>query len=424
MRLLSPLSLIVICWSLTGVIAGAALAFPQSFDLVPVFMAREELDRAAFTWLGALWLFTAFAAWTLGDLAARSALPRGPRAFTAPDLGSAARLTFLANGLLLGVTLLWITLTALQMGGLRQLILLTAAEAVTAREFLLQNKLFTGMRLFYAALPATGCLAAAILAAGRGTLPRAPRRLCQAVLLMNAVALALLPIVMSQRLLLLQFTLSAYLAACLIRRRIFGLPWLILGAALFLGVWTLREALTNPTVSTTALPIGLQKLAFYMVNDLWNGFAPLSADTPLTWGGVSLRGLSVLTFTDGWLASAMAPLEPQLDAIKGGGDFPLFTAPFVDFGAFGGAALLLALGFALRLLFHRAQSSLLLTVIYAQFGAALMFSSHGVYLTHQNLLASLLVVALVLRRARPVARPSARIIPLPCRPEASFDAAA
>ena len=245
MRVLSPLSLLLICWSLSFAIAALALTSPRAFDLLPTFMAREDLTLAAFRPLGALWLITALAAWSVGDLAARSALPRHRPRRTPPNHARAARLTFLANLILLGTTLLWVKLNALQLGGFRQLLILTAAETLTARDYLLQNKLFTGMRLFYAALPATGCLAAALLASRY--LARRERHLCRLTLILNAVALALLPIVMSQRLLLLQFTLSAYLVTCLMRRRLVALPWLIIGTALFLAVWTLREALTNPS---------------------------------------------------------------------------------------------------------------------------------------------------------------------------------
>ncbi|AKP00085.1 hypothetical protein MALG_04957 (plasmid) [Marinovum algicola DG 898] len=412
MPALSPLVLLLVCWGLTVAVACLALAAPEAFDLVPVFMARHDLDPAAFTGLGALWHVTALSAWVVGHLAACAALPRRVATRSLPDLSRNAWMTFLANLVLLAVTLLWIGLTARQLGGLRALVILTTAEAITAREFLLQNKLFTGMRLFYAALPATGCLAAAILVAGRDRLSRRARALCRATLLMNLVALTLLPIVMSQRLLLLQFTLSAYLAACLIRRRVFALPWLMTGAALFLTVWVLRETLINPAVATQAVPVGLQKLAFYTVNDLWNGFAPISSDVPRTWGAETFHGLAVLTFTDGLVDHAMLPLAPAIDAVRGGGAFPIFTAPYVDFGPFGGAIVLVGLSFGLRLLFHRAQNSFLATIAYAQFGAALLFSSHGPYLLHQNLLASLIVVAVILRLARPAVRTRAEIIPL------------
>lgn len=412
MRALSPLSLLLTCWGLTIATACIALALPEAFDLVPVFMARHDLDPAAFNGLGALWHLAALSAWGVGHLAACRALPRRGKDLALPDLSRAARLTFVANLMLLGVTLLWVWLTARQLGGIRALVILSAAEALTARDFLLQNKLFTGMRLFYAALPATGCLAAALLVAGRGRLPAGARRLCRITLLMNVTALVLLPIVMSQRLLLLQFCLSAYLAACLIKRRVFGLGWLVTGGTLFLSVWVMRETLINPSVATEAVPVGLQKLAFYTVNDLWNGFAPISSDVPLTWGAETFRGFAVLTFTDGLVDQALLPLAPAIDAVRGGGAFPIFTAPFVDFGPFGGALVLLLLGFGLRLLFHYATANMMALVAYAQFAAALLFSSHGPYFLHQNLLASLLIVALILRLSRPRVGASAEVIPL------------
>ena len=59
MPALSPLVLLLVCWGLTVAVACLALAAPEAFDLVPVFMARHDLDPAAFTGLGALWHVTA-----------------------------------------------------------------------------------------------------------------------------------------------------------------------------------------------------------------------------------------------------------------------------------------------------------------------------------------------------------------------------
>lgn len=402
---LSPLSLIGVCWGLTFAMAALALTLPGQFDLLPVFMAREQLDLDAFTWLGALWLLTAVLALTAGDLGARNSLPpprpRAPAGLTGQiNLPRAAQITAWVNTLFLGVTLLWIALTAQQNGGLAALIALAGQDALGARDMLLDNKLFTGMRLFYAALPATGCLAAAILAAGGRSLPKRARRRCRDILILNTVALLVLPVVMSQRLLLLQFILSAYLVTCLIRRRITGLPWLILGAFGFLAVWVLREQLTNPQFHRSALDIGLQKLAFYFVNDLWNSFAPLSGDALPTLGAQTLHGLMVLSFTDGLFDPMLAGRVQAVEHLRGGGEFSLLTAPYVDFGLVGGALFLYLAGYLLRYGFHRAHGSLLWAAIYAQAGAALLFSSHGLYLTHQNCLFSLLVIAGICRLCR------------------------
>ncbi|TMV05603.1 hypothetical protein FGK63_16300 [Ruegeria sediminis] len=400
MSWLSPPSLLAICWGLTFAVAGLALALPETFDLVPVFLWREGLTPDAFSWLGGLWLITALAALLTGDLAARVALPPARPVRPSLDLSRAARLTARANTLFLGTTLAWVALTAARFGGLANLVVLAAQDTLGARDLLLDNKLFTGMRLFYAALPATGCLAAAILAAGGHALPRRARRRCTMVLLLNSVALFLLPVVMSQRLLLLQFVLSAYLVTCLIRRRIVGLRWLALGTIVFLSVWTLRESLTNPHFDRPAFEIAAQKLAFYFVNDLWNSFAPLGAEVPLTLGAHSLHGLMVLTFSDGVFAPMLASRVQAAQALRGGGEFSLLAAPYVDFGLLGGVLVLLIAGFVLRLVFHRAQAGLPWAALYAQIGVALLISSHGLYVTHQNCLFSLLVIAVISRMAR------------------------
>ena len=312
--------------------------------------------------------------------------------------------------MLLGVTLAWVGLSAIQVGGIAALLRSAVADSLATRDLLLDNKLFTGMRLFYAALPATGGLTAALLAAG---LEPKPRHLCQLTLAANTVALLLLPLVMSQRLLLLQLLLAAYLGACLVRGRILGLRWVVLGVGIFLTLWIGREALTNPGMGDSATYIALQKLAFYMVNDMWNSFAPLSADIPHTWGLLSFEGAMVLTFTDGLFLPALEPKMEALEAVLGGGEFPFFTSAYVDFNLVGGAILIALMAALFRVSFHAAQRSVLGAAIYAQVGAALLFSSHSVYVTHQNFLVSILLIAAILRlstRLQPIEQRTAQTV--------------
>ena len=412
MRALSPVTLVAACWVATCAMAMMALNMPETFDLLPVLMHREALTAKAFAPIGMAWIALAALIFVIGDFACKTALP-SPRPFAAGlALNRAARLVFWVNLTLLGITVIWVLLTARQVGGLTQLAIIAMLDTLTARDLLLDNKLFTGMRLFYASLPATGCLAAAILTAGRNRLSQRARYMCIAVLAMNAAALAILPIVMSQRLLLLQFLLSAYLVSCLIRGRVFGLPWIAVGAALFLSVWIMRESLTNPLLHRSGVDVGLQKLAFYFVNDLWNSFAPLQSETPPSLGAVSLRGMMFLTFTDGMFDRLLASRLAALEEIRGGGEFSLFTAPYVDFGPFGATVFLILAGFTFRLIFHKGQQSLIWAAIYAQTGAALLFSSHGLYVTHQNFLFSLMLMAGLARFVRIKALPPQRSDPV------------
>ena len=391
--LFSPSNLVLTCWILTGLIAGLTLGNLEIFDLVSLFMAREDLGVSTFTFTGFAWISLSMLVYLVGDLTARICLPHQEPAFVSFDLELTARIVFFVNLLLISVTCLWIMISAAKLGGLFNLISLAYIDSIVARDVLLGNKLFTGMRLFYAALPATGCMAAAILTMGTNNLlSSAARAFCFFTLGINVLALFILPMVMSQRLLLFQLLISSYLVTCLLRGKVTGLRWLVLAIILFLATWILRESITNARIERSAIDIGIQKLAFYYVNDLWNGFAPLQADIPHTLGGVSLRGFMFLTFTDGTFSQILRPKMDQLDSVLGGGDFPFFTAAYVDFGPFFGAFFIGLCAFIFRIVYHKSRHSFIWACGYAQLGAALLFSTHGIYFTHQNFLFSIALI--------------------------------
>ncbi len=401
---LSPLTLMLCCWGLTGAFSIWAFMSLDRLPLVQIFIAREHLDLSAITLAGVLWVLFSLTVYILADWIARLSLPK-PRPFHMRlDVNAAAKATFAINTCFALVTLLWIASTARTAGGLMQLATAVYVDSLNTRDMLLENKLFTGMRLFYAALPATGCLAAALLACG--SLSFKARRMCQITLVLNLVLLFVLPIVMSQRLLLLQFLLSAYIAACLVRGHVFGLRFLGLGLCLFLGLWVAREIITNPSLDHSAADIAWQKLAFYIINDTWNSLAPLSRPIPHTHGALTFEGLTFLTFTDGLFHGANPSQIPELNAVLGGGEFPFFTTAYVDFGPILGMAVIACFAILFRLVFHRACQSLGWAAIYAQVGAALLFSSHSVYVTHQNFLFSVAVIAVICRVARRTNQPT------------------
>lgn len=267
------------------------------------------------------------------------------------------------------------------------------------RAVLLDNTLFPGMRLCYAGFPTLACLCTALLASG--TLSRTGRRRARRAFVLAGLILLCLPVVLSQRILLMQLLLSTYLAFCLARGRIRRLSWVILGIAAFLAVWSLRETLTNPTLADPALKIAGQKLASYYVNDLWNTFAPLETDIPYGFGAVSFRGPLILSGLDGFYDETFPGQIAALETARGGGEFSLFSGPYVDFGPVGGVLFVAATVYVARLAFHRARERLIWAVLYAQIGAALLFAPHANYLLHQNLIFGALLVWMICRRAGP-----------------------
>ncbi|AXI56673.1 hypothetical protein C1J05_21100 [Sulfitobacter sp. JL08] len=392
--LLSPPALICFCWTLTFFVAGCALLLPDVFDLLPVFMAREDLSTDGFSVLGSVWIALCLFVYLTVDFAVKTVLSPNPTAHVPLDVDRAALLCFRTNLLLLGVTAIWIATTAQSVGGIRALAALVYLDSLGARDLLLQNKLFTGMRLFYAALPATGAMAAILLALqARCPLSQKSRRLCQITFAINLIALLVLPIVMSQRLLLLQFLLSAYIGVCMVRGRFVGLAYLPLGLFLFLATWVLREAITNPSLDRSAFDIGLQKLAFYFVNDLWNSYRPLKSEISHTFGMFSLRGLLFFSFTDGYFTTLLSDRLIAIEDVRGGGDFSIFTAPYVDFGPVIGVLCVALMAAVFRYAYWAGSQSPLGALVYGQIAASLLFSMHGTYFTHHNFFFSLIILA-------------------------------
>jgi hypothetical protein len=399
---LSPPVVLGVTWGLAGIVAAVVLADRDTYPLTHFFILAHHLDLAAFNWRSGLRLVMLMLVLMAGYWAFGLALPPRRQPFARdfdPDV--VARLVWQVNLVFLGVTAFWIALTALQSGGVMAFLRMVRYDAYGARDVLLENKLFTGMRLFYAALPATGCLAAGLLALGpEHGLSRRGRVLCFWVVVINLVALMILPIVMSQRLILLQYVLSVYVTACMIRGRLVALGLIPVAVLAFLATWIIHESLTNPDVRRPVADIAAAKLSFYMVNDLWNSFKPLDGVVTHTYGLFSFQFALFFTLTDGFFYGFFAERLAAVDPLRGGGEFSLFSAAYVDFGLLGGAIYLVLAGAVLRLCYHRATERLVWAAIYGQVAVALVLSVHVNFLASQDFVFSLLVIAGILWRGR------------------------
>lgn len=414
LRMISPVSLVLLIWALTLTVGLLPLAFPDSMELALYFVRRQNALAGGIaeeiTPIASLWILLMLATFVLACKLAALALPRRPRPYDArTDLDHAARLTFAVNLAIVAIVLLWVLLTARQLGGFRALIVLVQLDVLEAREQLLGNKLFTGMRLLYGALPSTGTLAAALLAAHSraGGMSKVARRLCLFTLLLDLVLLMVLPIVMSQRLLLVLLIMGAYFSTCMVHRKLVGVQYVPLGVGLFLITWTLRESLSNATIDASAAAIGLQKLVFYFTNDLMNSFLPLNQgpDVEHAYGFFSFRFLLFFTQTEGFFQSLLAGKLEQINTVRGGGAWSIFVMPYVDFGPLGAAVYVATLGALSCYMFHRGVESVFRAAAYSHFASAFVLSTHTTYFANANFTAILLftwlIAHLTKRRASP-----------------------
>ncbi len=400
--LLSPVSLLTLTWTLSALIAWIALSLPDTFDLLPLFMARSGILPGHFGLLGAMWLAIGMLSAVTGSLSARLWL--GSRGAFGIDIlpDQVARRTERLTRLFVGITLVWILLCVPKAGGVSHALHLAREEPAILRAILLDNTLFPGMRLSYGALPALACLAVGLLAFGH--LSRSGRRCAHRTIVMSAICLLILPIILSQRILLMQCLASGWLAWSLVQRRLRGLALIPLLIGVFCGIWVLREALTNPTLPDPIGSIAGQKLAFYFVNDLWNSFAPFETEIPHAFGGVSFRGPLILLGLDGVYDATFPSRIALLESVRGGGEFSFFSGPYVDFGPIGGALFVAAAVFAAQIAYHRAARGLPGAIVYAQIGAALLFAPHGNYMLHQNLIFGILCILWLCRRNKALPR--------------------
>jgi oligosaccharide repeat unit polymerase len=396
--LVSPLMILAVTWTLSLTIAVVLLQNPERYDLAHFFVGQHHLDLGSFSARAGARLALLAAVFVLGYAVAGLSLPttrNDSREAFEPE--KAVRILWWINLVFIGITFVWVLVTARQLGGISGMILLVRQDAYLAREILIENKLFTGMRLFYAALPATGCLAA-VMFANRRQMPlsRKAAITCVTIVLVNLAILVVLPIVMSQRLILLQYVISVHVAVCMIRGRIVA-AWLMpVATLLFLLTWVLHEAVTNPDINRSAMDIAAQKLGFYIINDLWNSFRPFDIDLPHTYGLFSFQFVMFFSLTDVQILDMMGERIAALQDARGGGEFSLFSAPYVDFGFLGAALYLFVIGGLVRYAFHRGRDQVLWAAIYGQVANALVLSVHVNFFGSQDFVFSILVMMLVM----------------------------
>ncbi len=394
--LVSPPVLFVTVWTIACLIAWRVLSHPDQNDLAHLFIARHRLDLGAFAAGPIVWALVLIGALGLGYALAGLGLGTAvERPQPVISSGVVARRLFWVNTLFLAITALWVTLTMQEAGGPHAFLRLVGINPLAARDLLLDRKLFTGMRLLYAGLPATAALAAALLV--QDSLDRRGRTLCITILALNLAALFLLTLVMSQRLLVMQLVVSAFVAASVSRRRLLALWTVPLAALIFALGWTLHESLTNPGILRPVPEIASQKFAFYAVNDLWNTVRPLMGDAPRGNGLFTFQFALFFTLTDGLVYAAQADRLEALLAFRGGGEFSLLSAPFVDFGPVGAAGYLVAYGALMRVLWHRATRGPGDAAIYGQAATALLLSVHANFVASQDFVFAVLIVLLVTR---------------------------
>lgn len=395
-------------------IVGVLYGYAARNDL-PVLTRTMQLNGIGFNFpaTGIVWIGVCLMAVLIFGAAATRPIPREARVIARPaDLSMAVTIAGLGHVVILVVVILWVLLGAQGVGGFDRLIAMAAQqETYAAREAILDSKLFPGMRLLYTGLICLGVFGASVFAVNFRKPGRVTRdmQIGALMFLTSAVALSLLPIILSQRILLVQMVLSTFVAVSMVAGRPFRLRYgIILGILLF-AVWSLREAVTVGDwagENYSPVRIGAEKLLYYLVNDFYNAVGPFSKEFLNTWGVYSFKFLLYFTGTQDAIHAAMSDRIAAVEELRAGGVFPAFTAPFVDFSWLG-IVFVVAVIVLFTWVFNRAHRSFTFAIIYGQIGGALLLTPHVAWYSHHNFIFNILLTMLIcafIRRPAPESR--------------------
>lgn len=409
--LLSPGPLMAVAWLL--MIAGVTVGYVFR-DSLPVMGWTMSQNGVGFHFpvMGMIWIGLSLLMFLVLSLAATRPIPHTLPAFRPADLSLSLRIAALAHAFIVLVVVVWVLTAARSVGGVDRLIALAAEqETYAAKAAILDNKLFPGMRLLYTGLGGLGVLGSCVFAANIRSEDRIRKDMLigLGMFLVSVVVLSILPIFLSQRILLIHMVLSTFVAVSLVSGRLFHVRYGIVLMALLLTVWSLREAVTVGEWASehSSARIGLEKLLYYLINDFYNAVTPFSTEFEKTYGVYSFDFLLRFSGTKDVIANALDHRIAAAERLRAGGEFPAFTAPYVDF-SWMGIALTAALAVLFTWVFNRAHRSFAFAVVYGQIGGALLLGPHSAWYSNPNFTFNILLTLLVcafIRRPKPSLEP-------------------
>ena len=385
--ILSPAVCVLVIW-LIGLLAFWIASGLRDDLLYLRFMAAAVNLREEATLTSVVWLIMAYLAFLVGTLLVR---PRPPSAVPLWSDRSALNALTVAFVIIFTVAFLWAGTTVLTIG-LGRMIALANSNNIYARELLLEGA-FPGGRLISNGFIGTAVFSAMFLAKPRQQ--RLPAEAMVRVWLILAVSLAylgLIPILTSGRINFFVSIIAAYVAVSVIRGRFSGLVYIPFGIALLIVVWSAKQYFSLRHVMNVSLwDQSYQGLLFYLYNDIINAMNIVgNLDGNYNLGYYSMRFMFFFTFTDGAILNATEAARMSVGQYIGGGEFPMLTSPYVDFG-YAGILLLVVFGAFSQWAYQLARTERVFGALYGLVFAGLIMSIHSCFLTSQDLVFGMIV---------------------------------
>jgi oligosaccharide repeat unit polymerase len=375
----------IVTWLFSAIATWYCLSNLDQLHIVRLNISRYGLNTYV-TSQSIVWLVAALTAFISGVFLSNIIKINIKHEVDVPFQNAVGRL-ILIHSLLLLLTTVWIAMSIGQLGGISGFLHSMSVDPLIARDIFRDNKLFKGMRLFYAGMVGTAIYAFAILGynARRKMLTKMQLIACLYVIITSVILFAFLPAVMSGRIYVFYIFLAGYFAACFIYKGLVWKKYLPIGFVILALVWGMKVFFTSDDFQEIGIfSSSFQNFLFYYLNDMMNAITPLNYDDlPKTYGIETFQFLTEYTFTDSYFKNLLGSNIHFVRALKGGGEFPILTMPYIDFGLYG-LIILLVYGWIFGNLFNAALYNQRIGVIYGLVVASVALSNHHVFFSQIN----------------------------------------
>lgn len=360
------------------------------------YMVQAERVTNQATFLSFVWLIIAYASFAVGAFVARRSRGGAQRVAELP-LQRTTTVVVAAFLFTCAVAFLWIGVAIIELGGLARMAALAVSNNMVARDVLL-SAAFPGGRLI-----STGFIGLSVFCAAYLTQKRPVQlEIVQAipfviVFVISMTYLFFIPIIMSGRVNFFTAVIASYAAVCLSQGKFVGIRYMPIPIALLIAVWSMADyyALRH-VIQISAVDQAYQGILFYFYNDVSNAMNVIGKiDGHYGYGWNSLRFVFFLTFTDGAFLSLFRDNVYYLAQFRPGGEFPLLTAPYADFGIFG-ILFLIILGYITSHYFYKSFSDPIYSTIYGMLFAGLLLSVHASYITNQETVYNIILISVLI----------------------------
>jgi hypothetical protein len=276
------------------------------------------------------------------------------------------------------------------------------------------------MRLFYVGFSGLAIFGACVVAHNLRTGEKRSLDMVMGggMFVLGVFLLGALSVVLSQRLLAVQAILGAFFGASMLLGRPVGLKYAPIAVIALFMIWVMREAATVGQWDKDISPIqlGFERIIFYFVNNFGNATWVFGEDIKHTLGFFSFRFFIYFAQLDSTIPETMFTTLQHLNRLRGGGEFPTFTAPYVDFSYFGIIVIVL-IAALFTFIYNRAQASFVYSYIYGMIAPVILLSTHApLHSSHNfvfNIIVALIVCAFIRRPVRSGQTPQAAAMARP-----------